>query len=464
MHIIASFIVDCDPVFAYTAWNLAHSLVRRGQFAWSHIHVQFLPEVDQRTVEIFRRLGCVTHRLNRFGDGKYCNKIGQWENLREVETDHFVFLDTDMICVSDLSSFILGDAVGGKVVDLANPGLEVLDVLFDCAGFESRPELVGVDACEGATYRANCNGGFYSVPKRFAEPLFDSWRNYAESLLSHLDPLREVRKEAHVDQIAFCMAVHRTGVPFEHVPSNANYYVHFAGEHAWRDADRPIAILHFHNTGLNPVGLLEAPGAIQPHELAAVEDANRLIDSFFNTELFWEMRYDRFPALGSGVGSRGSNLSYKRELLRAQGVEQAQSVLDVGCGDLEVVRSLDIQNYVGIDRSEASLAKAAAARPDWTFVRAPSTDVRPAEMVLCFEVAIHQETAGDYQDLIRFVAEKTQRTLIISGYDDSNDEIAANHMLFFYQPLRRSLEEVGKFSSIRQIGQHTTVVIYRCDV
>lgn len=462
--ISVSFIVDRDPVFAYTGWILAHSLVLRGRFRWSDIHVQFTPEVEQRTVDMFRSLGCATHRLTRFGDGKYCNKLGQWENLRDVESDQIIFLDTDMICVSEFAQLLPGDVVAGKVVDLANPDLELLDSLFGQLGFEGRPEIVNVDASDAGTYRANCNGGLYSVPKQFAEPLFDAWRKYATLLLADLEQLRNAGKEAHVDQIAFCMAIHETGLPFEHLPSNLNYYVHFPGQHAWKVQHSPLAILHYHNDSLNVVGLLEPAGACQEDELAAVHDANGVIGECLNTQLFWELRYNRFPERGSGVGSRGANLSYKRELLQQEGVESASSVLDVGCGDLEVVRSLSLQDYVGLDRSEQSLARAAVARPEWSFVRAPANNVPPAEMVLCFEVAIHQETPEDYRELIQLVSEKTLRTLIISGYDELTEEISTNHMLYFYEPLKTSLEETKKFSRIRQIGQHSTVVIYRCDV
>jgi hypothetical protein len=462
--LIVSFVVDRDPVFAYTGWNLAQSLAHRGQFRWPDIHVQCTPEVDRRTVEMFDALGCTTHQLQPFGDGKYCNKLAQWENLKSVHADHIVFLDTDMICVSEFAEFLDADSIGGKIVDLANPELPIIDALFQHFGFDDRPQLAQVDGSDEFTYRTNCNGGFYSVPSRFAEPLFDAWRGYAELLLSDLELLRKAGKEAHVDQIAFCMAMHRTGLPFTQLSSNVNYYLHFHGPHASRVSGRPLAILHYHNSSLNVVGMLEPPGPLEEDEQAAVDVANKLVESHFNTHLFWEMRYNRFPERGSGVGSRGANLEYKRALLKAEGAEQAASVLDVGCGDLEVVGPLDLHNYVGLDRSDVTLAAASAARPDWTFVRAPAPHVTPAELVLCFEVAIHQQSAEDYFELIRFVAEKTSGTLIISGYDESSEEIRANHMLFFYEPLRTSLERTGKFSSIRPIGKHTTVVVYRCDV
>src|SRR3546814_3659893 len=122
--------------------------------------------------------------------------------------------------------------IGGKVVDLANPPLPLLDALFMRAGFADRPELVGVEASADRTYRGNCNGGLYSVPTRFADALFAAWRRRAEQLLADIEPLRAVGKENHVDQIAFCMALHETGLPFVELPSNVNYYMNLHGPHA----------------------------------------------------------------------------------------------------------------------------------------------------------------------------------------------------------------------------------------
>src|SRR5436190_12962785 len=109
--LVVSFIIDSDPIFAYTGWHLAHSLVEHLGLPWSSIHVQFTPEVPPQTKEEFRKLGCSVHPLARFGDGRYCNKLAQWDNLKEVAADHFVFLDTDMICVDDFSEFLAPSAV-----------------------------------------------------------------------------------------------------------------------------------------------------------------------------------------------------------------------------------------------------------------------------------------------------------------------------------------------------------------
>jgi hypothetical protein len=155
---------------------------------------------------------------------------------------------------------------------------------------------------------------------------------------------------------------------------------------------------------------------------------------------------------------------YKRELLLAQGIEKASSVLDVGCGDLEVVGALDLKSYVGLDSSLESLERATKRRPDWSFLEAPAPSVNPADFVLCFEVAIHQAERKDYDNLIGFLADKTARTLIISGYESETDAIASNHMVYFHEPLSVSLGRTGRFEAITKIGAHSDVTVFRCDV
>jgi hypothetical protein len=234
-RIVVSFIIDSDAVFAYTGWYLVHSILKHTALVPSDIHVQCTPEVPSGVVERFKDLGCHIHRLSRFGDGRYCNKLAQWENLRDQDINHVVFLDTDMVCTGDFTEFLPHNAIGGKVVDLANPELALLDHLFDRAGFCDRPPTIRVEASKDVTYRGNCNGGFYSVPSKFADVLFCAWRKQAEQLLADIDPLRAVGKDMHVDQISFCMALHETALPFVSLPSNVNYYLHFPGDHSTFD-------------------------------------------------------------------------------------------------------------------------------------------------------------------------------------------------------------------------------------
>jgi hypothetical protein len=66
--------------------------------------------------------------------------------------------------------------------------------------------------------------------------------------------------------------------------------------------------------------------------------------------------------------------------------------------------------------------------------------------------------------VIDFLAQKTIGSLLVSGYDADHDSIQNNPMLFFYEPLQRSLRRTGRFRAIRRIGADTRVAVYRCDV
>lgn len=142
-------------------------------------------------------------------------------------------------------------------------------------------------------------------------------------------------------------------------------------------------------------------------------------------------------------------------------MESAQSVLDVGCGDLEVLRELNLHDYIGLDVSQEALKTARAARPDWQFALLQNHPSDKREMVLCLEVLIHQSTREDYHRLVAFLAEHAAKVLIVSGYERKDRPY---HMIYFYEPLSVSLARTGCFQSIRAIGAHTDVTVFRCEV
>jgi hypothetical protein len=460
---IFSFAIDADFRFTYDGWHLAHSLIEHCGGDPAAVHVQCTPEVDERQRDLFRELGCTLHEIARFGDGRYCNKLNQLESLSGVAFDRVVLLDTDTIAIADLRPFLRDDAILGKIVDVARPPLDALDEIAAAAGIVRDFIACNTDAGNETTYLGNCSGGFYSIPKAYCERLSAEWRRWTLWLLENIEPLRRIGSENHVDQVSFWLAISAAGLPFATAPSNVNYFIHIDGPHFYLDETRDIALLDHHNL-LNVLGLLDIPPGCSPREVAAVACANGQIGKNFDNRLFWELRYELFPGRGSGIGSRGDNLVYKRTLLKEQGIEAATSVLDYGCGDIEVVRELSIGHYVGIDLSATALAIANRARPDWEYHLAPASSVQPAEMVLCFEVLIHQENEAAYRAVIAFLAEKTLGSLLVSGFAKNSVSVRHNSFVFFHEPLEASLRRTGRFKRIQQIGAHTSVSIYRCDV
>jgi SAM-dependent methyltransferase len=116
----------------------------------------------------------------------------------------------------------------------------------------------------------------------------------------------------------------------------------------------------------------------------------------FDNRSFWNRRYSERPEIGSGPGSRGYVIPYKRRLV-AEALRSGaiRSVLDIGCGDLcfhDPSLFAPIR-YVGVDISEVVVEKNRQAFPGLEFVVhdvAAAPLAMKADLVLCFDVLIHQ--------------------------------------------------------------------------
>lgn len=111
---------------------------------------------------------------------------------------------------------------------------------------------------------------------------------------------------------------------------------------------------------------------------------------------FWNKRYQECPALGSGPSSRGYVIPYKRGLVRDALVRfDVASILDIGCGDLCWLddQILRICAYTGVDISEIIVARNRERYPFATFLVRDFSEsplAAAADMVVCFDVLIHQ--------------------------------------------------------------------------
>ena len=465
-RIVYSFILDAPPVFTYQGWHLARSIVEKCGAIASQVHIHCTAEVEDWRKELFAAQGYNIYALDRVGDGMYCNKIGQLPNMTNVDFDTLVLLDTDTILVSDLRPLLPFGVVAGKIVDGANPSIEILEQIAFASGLKRLPPECSTDVPGGLTFSGNFNGGLYVIPKAFGSVLSQAWSHWCDWLLNNLGALAGSGYINHIDQIAFWLSVQHENLPLKTLPSNANYFTHMGGEHLYFDEKRDIALLHYH-ANLNALGLIEEDSNLPPAGYDAVLRANKQIGQGFDSRVFWDLRYSRFPERGSGVGSRGENLDYKRTLLASEGIETATSILDVGCGDLEVIKSFKLRNYLGLDVSPAAIERARLARPDLTFqvmTDFGALDFPSAELVLCFEVVIHQPSRSEYLSLISTLARATERTLLISGHEQDIYDAKTNHMIHYYEPLSHSLAQTGRFTKIECIGRHTTVSIFRCSI
>jgi hypothetical protein len=168
MAAIFSFVLDDHPRFAYEAWHLARSLIMHCGGNPSAIHVQCTPEVRQHERDLFRDLGCRVHQIERFGDGRHCNKVSQLQNLTDPDFDQVVLLDTDMIAIADVRSYLSRTAIRGKIVEMPNPPLATLRKIADTAGLAHLPPICSTDALPAEPTLAIAMAASTPYPKRCA--------------------------------------------------------------------------------------------------------------------------------------------------------------------------------------------------------------------------------------------------------------------------------------------------------
>lgn len=264
----------------------------------------------------------------------------------------------------------------------------------------------------------------------------------------------------HIDQVSFSLALKESDLPYKVLGFEYNCPTHIKNiDLLDLKLKSKVKVIHYHSN-ISTTGVLNT---IQnPYVKESIEQVNAVIKQHFNNALFWSYRYATNPDLGSGVGSRGGMAEYKLQLLKNIGMEKEDSVLDIGCGDLEIVKNLSFKNYTGVDISAEAVAKGKEKFPEFEFYNfeIEKEKVADAHTVLCLDVLIHQPKKQDYEELIKFVTTKAVKRVVISGYEKESD---SSHMCFFYENIKESLEKTGLFKYVYKIAEYRNLGVYIAD-
>ena len=457
MKIAFSCVVDAKPHFEWQAFILVQSLLRNVKCVPRDIKVHCLPGVSRSFRRIINKLSIDMVNIQPFEGNPYCNKIQQCFSNIFDSYDKVILLDCDLFFFA-LPSIDVNAIFSSKTVDLPNPPIEILDEVFQAAVI-NKPKQVPVDCSlsdEEITYDNNFNGGLYIIDQKYLHQIGTLWKQQADWLLGHIDLLKNYHQ--HVDQISLSLALSQLGIKSQRLSAQNNFPVHLSIERIKQLNNENIKVLHYHKSIL-PDGKIKNTGI--PEIDQQISRANNEIEAIlrqeFDNELFWSVRYELFPEIGSGIGSRGDTLLVKQSLLaRALEGFTDKRVVDVGCGDLELSKVFDFQDYTGYDLSAEALRIAKSCRPEWNFVHGSIYD-RPDEysdVVICLDVLIHQKTKAEYLKLIKALAVATRKRLIISGYEDSPSEEYISDICAYHEPLSNSLDNLGTFNEVINIGTY----------
>jgi 2-polyprenyl-3-methyl-5-hydroxy-6-metoxy-1,4-benzoquinol methylase len=389
----------------------------------------------------------------------YCNKLLQLSTFAEALHGPVVLLDCDVF-VLERARWPSPTHVAAKVVDMALPPPRLLTRIFDAAHLAPRWTLSDFQGGpeEPATVRNNCNGGVYVLAEDFAGELSDPWQRWARWCVSNAGLFEEY--SSHIDQVSFALAMTELGIDAEPLDRALNFPTHLMHR---PEVDCHPAVLHYH-AHLDDQLLLRTTGL--PGVDAAVATANQRIlewrRSTLPNSLFFGARYELNPDLGSGVGSRGEVLRYKQRLLQQllDGCSRS-SVLEIGCGDLEVSSCLQLGGYLGVDSAPSAVALARRRRPDWRLEVADpldrSANLPAADVVLCLDVLLHQTPRENYERLVIELARLARGRLIVSGYEDA--PAFRSSITHYYEPLTRTLERLTDFHEVSVVGGYRDVSV-----
>lgn len=448
--IIYSCVLAEQPKFAVQVLVWVWSLIEYAKVSPSQIVVHALEGSCSQTRYSLERLGVTVLDLEPFhNEHPYCNKLMQLNSSLLQEADVCVLSDTDIAFLEPFEVDLSENAIQAKIVDLPNPPLPIWERIFEESGLVA-PDNTITSFGAHLTPSVNFNGGLYSIPAMQFQSLVVAWPKWAQWLIDRpyllTDPFRK-----HIDQISFGLACVEMALPIEPLEVAQNYPTHSAVN---PKPDIAPSVIHYHGH-VNPNHLLKPVGV--PNVDRNIEKINRLIRERrrkeFDNQAFWNFRYSDFPNLGSGVGSRKKSLLLKQSCLRHLNSElQPRSVLDIGCGDLEVARNVEFKNYTGMDLSGQALCIARTKRPEWSFIEGDPivTDLESRDLVICLDVLIHQPNRKAYLTLLGRLLSLTDKHLVVSGYNQPPWH--SSETTFFYESLSESIQRIAPNAEVEIIG------------
>lgn len=273
--IIFSCVLDNHPKFFQQVLLWVLSLTKYAGQSPSTLVVHIVEGCPHDWINVLDATGVHIRHIEPFDPrSPHSNKIQQLRTELLYQYDIAVLCDTDIVFCSNIQGLLHNDAVQARIVDVANPPLDIWKDIFNSAKFPADPAAVNAQFDETETYEFNFNGGFYVIPQRYLSTISIDWEKWAHWLIDRREILRQW--SVHVDQVAFGLAIYENNIPIKPLPEHINVPTHCPGFFDTRKLDVEPAVLHYHSA-VDASGNLKTTGATAVDKSVGI--ANSLINS-----------------------------------------------------------------------------------------------------------------------------------------------------------------------------------------
>jgi 2-polyprenyl-3-methyl-5-hydroxy-6-metoxy-1,4-benzoquinol methylase len=462
MNIKYSCVIDSASIFKTQALIFIKSLLFNG-IKPKDIYIHTTEITKDDFFNWLEELGVNVLKVTTYDKrNKYCNKLVQLKTFQEIEDYDYVFLmDCDTSIVS-LEGLELEHDFYSKIVDFPNPPIDILKGIYAKAELTFKEAETSFPlANNNKTEFNNCNGGLYIFSKKGLNTIAPHWIKWSNWCIDNADLFTE-HYSKHADQVGFALAMSETDSKLNHLDMTWNYPIHVNKELL---PNIKPNIIHFHNQLDNhmkilPVGLSNVDKSISV--------INEMITNYLSTSLdnrlFWNNRYKNFPELDSGVGSRGEILDYKKQLLSYVSFPFInKKILDVGCGDLELTKSMPFKSYLGIDISNEALELCKQKKPQWSFENKTINELADTfNFIMCFDVLIHQSSKQDFENLVKEICDKSDNRVLIGAYDIKPE--FSSDITYYYKSFVEEVKRFKKFNEFAIVGKYRDVTVLSASI
>src|ERR1041385_356629 len=140
MPIKFSCVMDTPAKFQHQTLLWALTLLERGGLRPEDLVVHAMEGTPSKQVELLRTLGIQLVPVRRYSRvHPFLNKLRQLDSETLRGADHVVLSDTDLAFRAPVGPWIGGDRPRIKIVDVANPPLQIWRARLKAAGFFAPP-------------------------------------------------------------------------------------------------------------------------------------------------------------------------------------------------------------------------------------------------------------------------------------------------------------------------------------